>query len=218
MPRKLPPRSEPDKRRKQIFKNIYQNLQHWHALQEDRGMEDVITVEGEDIYYGDLMVGFPYLPLRQQQAFERICLKGYTEAAARDELLPNSRSSTPVQQYADSGLVRMIAAYDAKQAGQWPPAEAPKKSKPKRRNFIMAALHPLIRTGLEATRNKIVAEIESLKEALAQVDAMLNAGTVRMPAPTKEPEPETAGPTPNPRPEGKPRLEDAAKQLVDASL
>src|SRR4051812_17260257 len=116
MARRLP--DDPDKRRLQVFKRCYQSMEHWHALMEDRGMTDVITTpEGEDIYLNDLMVGLHKLPRRQRQAFELICLKGYTETAARDEMLPDSKSSTPVQQYADSGLARMVSAYDAKQRG-----------------------------------------------------------------------------------------------------
>jgi hypothetical protein len=82
-------------------------------------MSDIITLPtGEDIYIGDLLVGLDSLPRRQRQAFELICLQGYTESAATEVILPNSNSSTPVQQYADAGLIRMIAAYDKKQAGK----------------------------------------------------------------------------------------------------
>lgn len=224
MARKLP--DEPTKRRKQIFKHVYQNMEHWRALQEDRGMSDVISVEGEDIYFGDLMVGFGHLPHRQQQAFERICLKGYTEAAARDELLPNSKSSTPVQQYADSGLVRMIAAYDAKQAGRWPPPVVPKKPKQSRRRKLVAALlTPFIRKGLEDMLTDVTTQIEELKQSQLQLEQMLGITGVATLAAHRgtSDEASTKGsannvPAPNPRPEGKPRVEDAAKELVDASL
>lgn len=230
MVRKLPPRDDPEKRRRQIFKRVYQHLEHWQALREDRGMSDVITTEdGEDIFIGDLMIGFPTLPPRQQQAFERICLKGYTETACRDELLPNSISSTPVQQYADSGLVRMIAAYDLKQIGQWPPPEPVKKSKPKYKRrtppmpvaITSATLHPLVRKGLETTLQEIHDEIESLKTAAVQVETMLgitgmytlaahkgqDSDSVKKPA-------TAAQPAPNPTPVGKPKLEDMARELA----
>lgn len=116
------------KRRIQIFKRVYQNMEHWHAQQEDYGMSPVITtIDGEDVYFFDLMTGIDTLPLRQHQAFELICLKGYTESAATEILLPDSKWSTPVQQYSDDGLKKMIAAYDAKQAGTWDPEAAKKK-------------------------------------------------------------------------------------------
>lgn len=116
------------KRRVQIFKRIYQNMEHWRAQQEDYGISPIITTpDGEDIYYGDLMTGIDTLPERQRQAFTLICLQGYTESAATEILLPGSRWSTPVQQYSDDGLKKMIAAYDAKQAGTWDPGAARKK-------------------------------------------------------------------------------------------
>jgi hypothetical protein len=210
MARRLP--DDPDKRRVQIFKRCYQSIEHWRALMEDRGMPDVITTpEGEDIYLNDLLIGLPTLPRRQRQAFELICLQGYTETAARDEMLPNSRSSTPVQQYADSGLVRMVRAYDAKQVGYWfPPWLLTSVSRIKWRT-IMATLHPLVRQGLEATRKKILAEIDGLQQALQQVDGMLALApeTSAPPAP-----PASTKPAPTPKPEGKPSLADAAKELA----
>jgi hypothetical protein len=115
------------KRRIQLFKRIYQNYYHWRSLIESGGVSDILAVDGEEIYIGDLMVGIETLPLRQRQAFELICLHGYTESAATAILLPNSRWSTPVQQYSDDGLKKMVAAYDAKQDGTWNPIEARRK-------------------------------------------------------------------------------------------
>jgi hypothetical protein len=196
-------------------------MSHWQALMEDRGMAPVITDEltGEDIYIGDLLVGLDSLPPRQREAFVKICMLGYTETAARDEMLPQSKSSTPVQQYADSGLVRMVAAYDLKQVGAWPPPvpepktelAKPRKKKTIRRK-IMAALHPLLRKHLEDARKDILAQMEGLKVALAQVDDMLDSGA-KEPAPTA---PAAADqPAPNPKPEGKPNLQEMAKSLAN---
>jgi len=221
--RKLP--TDPVKRRRQIFKRVYQNLQVWDALREDRGMSDVIpTEDGEDIFRGDLMVGYQYLPPRQQQAFNLICLQGYTETAARDVLLPNSKSSTPVQQYADSGLIRMIAAYDAKQAGKWPPPEVAKKQKsqPKRSPAMPTKpeLHPMVRKSLEDTLQQIHGEIQELKKAAIQVEEMLGITGMYSLASTKGHDSDSvkktgeSQPAPTPRPEGKPRLEDAARELA----
>lgn len=216
MARRLP--EEPTKRRRQVFKRIYQNMEHWKALMEDRGMAPVITDDatGEDIYIGDLLVGLDSLPPRQRQAFELICLKGYTETAARDELLPNSPSSTPVQQYADSGLIRMVTAYDLKQLGDWPPVVEPKPVKRKKtlRRKIMAALHPLVRKGLEQTRSQILKEMEGLKTALAQVDELLGESAKTAPAVPDINVSPASQPAPNPAPEGKPRLDDMARELA----
>lgn len=192
MSRRLP--DDPIKRRLQVFKRLYQHLSHWQALIEDRGMSDVITVPdtGEDIYLRDLMVGINTLPRRQREAFELICLQGYTETAARDKMLPNSRSSTPVQQYSDSGLVRMVAKYDEKQAGLHT-----------RRRWFMAALHPLLKRHLEEARKDILHQIDGLKVALAQVEELMGKPPIQ--------------PAPNPTPENKPRLDDMAKQLASTA-
>ena len=119
------------KRRIQLFKRVYQNYYHWCSLRETGQVDDVLAVDGEEIYLGDLMTGIEILPLRQRQAFELICLKGYTESAATAILLPNSRWSTPVQQYSDDGLKKMVAAYDAKQNGTWDPVAARSKRRKK---------------------------------------------------------------------------------------
>lgn len=115
------------KRRIQVFKRIFQNYFHWQSLRETGEVGDVLCVDGEEIYFGDLMTGIDTLPLRQRQAFELICLRGYTESAATAILLPHSRWSTPVQQYSDDGLKKMVAAYDAKQDGTWDPRAARRK-------------------------------------------------------------------------------------------
>ena len=69
----------------------------------------------EEVYLNDLMVGIDSLPPRQRQAFQLICREGWTETDATRVMLPESKWSTPVQQYADTALARMIAAYDAYQ-------------------------------------------------------------------------------------------------------
>ncbi|ACH62170.1 hypothetical protein MYRNA_201 [Mycobacterium phage Myrna] len=121
------------KRRREIFKRVYQNMERWRAQQEDYGMSPFMeSPDGETIYYGDLMTGLPVLAAtapQQLKAFERICLKEYTESAATAEILPDSKWSTPVQQYSDDALRKMIAAYDAVQDGTWDPVEAVKKKK-----------------------------------------------------------------------------------------
>lgn len=124
-------------RRIQIFKRIYQNMEHWRALQEDSGMSPIITtIDGEDVDYFDLMTGYDalaHIAPQQYKAFGLICLQGYTESAATKVLLPESKWSTPVQQYSDDGLKKMIAAYDEKQAGTWDPEAVKKKRRIPRR-------------------------------------------------------------------------------------
>jgi hypothetical protein len=175
-------------------------------------MSDVmVSPEGEDIYLGDLMVGLSYLPKRQREAFVLICMQGYTEAAAKDKLLPNSNSSTPVQQYADSGLVRMVDHYDAKQNGFWPPLELIKPTKDKSGRLIVSnTLHPLLKRHMEAARKDIMVQMEGLKVALAQCDDILG-----LTAPKSAPTPPAPPASPSlPKPEGKPDLNEMAKELA----
>jgi len=111
-------------------KRLYQHLDHFRALRESGQMDVsgiVTTPEGEDICLDDMMVGIDTLPPKQRQAFELICLLSYTETAATEIMLPNSRWSTPVQQYADEGLAKMLKAYDQYQAGEWEPKKSKKK-------------------------------------------------------------------------------------------
>lgn len=74
----------------------------------------------------------------------------------------------------------------------------------------MSALHPLVRQGLEATRKKVLAEMEGLKQALAQLDEMLG---VKQPEPPAEPTPTTNGSA-----VGKPELGDVAKAATAAAI
>lgn len=132
MTRKLP--VDPKKRRREYFKRLFQHLEHFHALMEsgDMMVPGIVDLpEGEQVFLADMMTGIETLPPRQRQAFELICMKSYTESAARDIMLPDSQWTTPIQQYADAALERMIKAYDAKQDGTWNPQEMMKKRKPK---------------------------------------------------------------------------------------
>lgn len=98
----------------------------------------IVTIPetGEEIYLGDLMVGIESLPPQQRRAFDLICLKAWTETDATKEILPDSKWSTPVQQYADTALARMVAAYDQYQVdGSTPPAYQDRR---KKKNLVIA--------------------------------------------------------------------------------
>lgn len=127
------------KRRLQTFKRIYREYYAWGAARETGEVSDVLTIEGEDYYYGDLLVGLSTLPDQQRKAFELICLCGHTEEATREIILPDSKWSTPVQQYSDDGLKKMVAAYYAKQAGTWDPAAVLSKQRAKKPEAVSVA-------------------------------------------------------------------------------
>lgn len=128
---KLP--DDPHKRRLRYFKGIYQHLEHFRSLMESGALPlpgIVTTPEGEEVCLADMMSGIDLLPPRQREAFEMICLQGYTETAATRVMLPNSKWSTPVQQYADTALFRMVSAYDAVQNGERDIKKLAKAKKP----------------------------------------------------------------------------------------
>jgi len=122
---------ESSKRRLQVFKRVYRGMPEWRSMMETGEVGDVIrTVDGEDVYYYDLLIGLESLPKRQREAFVLICLKSFTESDATEVMLPGSRWTTPVQQYSDMALARMVRAYDEKQSGTWDPsAKRPKADK-----------------------------------------------------------------------------------------
>lgn len=113
MGRRLP--DDPVKRRTALFKNMYGNYFHWQSLVETDGIT-VITLEGEELYFYDVMVGIITLPPRQKEAFELHVLQGLSEEAAAKEM-GFVRWSTPVQQYVQMALEKMIKAYDEYQRG-----------------------------------------------------------------------------------------------------
>lgn len=101
------------KRRKALFRNVFRNYVVWGQLIENEGpIRSIITVDGEDIDYYDLMVGYTELPPRQKQAFTLQLLQGHTERQASQIMFPESKKTTSVQQYSSNALDRMIEAYD----------------------------------------------------------------------------------------------------------
>jgi len=166
--RKLP--EAPDKRRLAVFKRIYQHMPHWREQILTGSMDSILTIPetGEEVDFYDLLVGLDDLSPRQREAFELICLQGFTETAAAKVMLPNSKWSTTAQQHLNAALERMVAKYDEHQSGiprlltRW---------------RLTMSLHPIVdhhlRTGLQTARQEILDNIEKLKVALAQVDNML---------------------------------------------
>lgn len=187
MVRKLP--DDPVKRRLQFLKRIYQHLEHFRALMESGEMDlpgIVTTPEGEEVYLADLLVGLDDLPPRQRQAFELICLRGYTETAATKIMLPHSKWSTPVQQYADTALARMVAAYDLKQAGPWAilqQSEDKAKRPRKRRRKTVAKEdkvpdpdddhEDVVSRYLKAARDELLDERLAIDQKIAHIDELI---------------------------------------------
>lgn len=118
MPRKLS--EDPTKRRLQIFRSIYSNYYVWKELVESQGLV-FLEVEGEDIYFYDLLVGLDDLPPRQRQAFELHVLEGAPEKDAA-RVMGFTKWDTLVGQYSTTALKRMVASYDAVNRPELPEA------------------------------------------------------------------------------------------------
>lgn len=140
-------------------------------------MGDILQApDGEEIYYGDLLVGIDTLPPRQRQAFELICLEGYTETAATKIMLPDSKWSTPVQQYADAALARMVAAYDEKQAGTWDPNALPAKKAvaPRQKvTIFMSDMSDVLQKHLKNAYDELIAVRDRIGKEIDRVEALL---------------------------------------------
>ena len=109
---------DPRKRRRQLFKNVYITYREWEAQIVDHGTEPFLSIGSEEIFFYDLMAGYDALPPRQREAFDYHLLQGMTEGEAARIMFPGSQWSTPVQQYMNSALDRMIKAYDDVQEGR----------------------------------------------------------------------------------------------------
>ena len=108
MPRKLS--TDPEKRRLQIFRRIYSHFYEWEALVEEQHLM-FLEVEGETIYFYDLLVGLDKLPPRQKEAFVIHILHCTPEREA-SKIMGTSWVSL-VGQYSTAALKKMVAAYDA---------------------------------------------------------------------------------------------------------
>lgn len=108
MPRKLS--DDPEKRRLQIFRRIYSHWYEWQSLVEQEQLH-FITVEGEVIYFYDLLAGLDSLPPRQKEAFI-IHILNCTPEREASKIMGTSWVSL-VGQYSTAALKKMVAAYDA---------------------------------------------------------------------------------------------------------
>ena len=108
MPRKLS--DDPEKRRLQIFRRIYSHWYDWKSLIEQEQLH-FLEIDGETIYFYDLLVGLDSLPPRQKEAFVVHILRGIPEREA-SKVMGTSWVSL-VGQYSTAALKKMVAAYDA---------------------------------------------------------------------------------------------------------
>lgn len=107
--------NDPEKRRHQLFRRLYNYFFEWGALIEAEGTSHFLILPGgEEVYRGDLLVGLESLSENHKLAFTLICLQGMTESQACEE---GFGRIVPVQQWADAALKKMVKAYDEQQSG-----------------------------------------------------------------------------------------------------
>lgn len=103
------------KKKIKLLGDILRNLQQWLVFVEDEGLF-FITIEGEEYFVYDLLEGIEMLPKRQKEAIELMCLQDLKEAEVARRM-GFTKWTTPAQQYAKSGLRKLVAYHMAK--GMW---------------------------------------------------------------------------------------------------
>ncbi|AVO25016.1 RNA polymease sigma factor [Rhodococcus phage Finch] len=115
MGRKLP--TDPERRRLHLFRNLYVNYYRWGREIEGNPQLVFLNVDGEEVFYYDLLTGLEALPKRMREAFELHLMFGMSEKDAAREM-GFKKWPTLVGQYSTAALRRMIVAYDTVHTGR----------------------------------------------------------------------------------------------------
>ena len=92
---------------RRILERVLSFYAEWRAAHETHGVE-VISYMGREFHILDVLDGIEDLPPRQRQALTLTCLLGYTQDEAA-RLMGLTGRSSPVQQYKDAALDKMLA-------------------------------------------------------------------------------------------------------------
>ena len=103
------------KRRCLLLERILRQYQQWQALYEDEGIA-TLTIYGEEWHFLDLLNGMNTLPPRQKLALWLIVIEDRKEVDVA-RMMNFSRWSTPVQQYKNIALWKLLKYHDGK--GEW---------------------------------------------------------------------------------------------------
>jgi len=99
------------KAKRSLFARVLKNFASWKSLVELEGLH-TITVRGEEFHYMDIEAAFDILPPRQREAVWLMCVEDLPEADVAERM--GFRTwPTPVQQYKNYGLGRMMEFLDA---------------------------------------------------------------------------------------------------------
>jgi DNA-directed RNA polymerase specialized sigma24 family protein len=99
------------KAKRSQFARILKNFATWQSLVESAGLH-TITVKGEDYHYLDILEAFSVLPPRQREAVWLMCVEDLSEVDVAKKM-GFTTWPTPVQQYKNYGLGRMMEFMEA---------------------------------------------------------------------------------------------------------
>lgn len=104
--------------RRKTLERILKNYATWRALYETEGEAvSVISAHGDEWHIFDVLDGLDELPPRQLEAIVLTCLEGRSELEAA-KIMGFKKWSTPVQQYRNLGLNKLLAMHDKKSQAQ----------------------------------------------------------------------------------------------------
>lgn len=102
------------KEKRKVYARVLKKYAYWKSLVEAEG-EQFATIKlpgGQEIHYMDVLEGFKVLPPRQRQAVWLMCVEDRSEAEVA-QIMDFKNQITPVQQYKNFGLARLIEYQEA---------------------------------------------------------------------------------------------------------
>lgn len=99
------------KAKRRLFAKMLKHFAEWLSLVESEGLT-TITVEGEEYHYLDILSAFEVLPPRQREAVWLMCIEDRSEQDVAQRMGFTSWP-TPVQQYKNFGLAKMMVYQNA---------------------------------------------------------------------------------------------------------
>lgn len=100
------------KEKRKTFSRVLKNYAAWKSLVESEGLFSIKLRDGEELHYMDILEGFKVLPPRQRQAVWLMCVEDKSEVEVA-EIMGFQSWPTPVQQYKNIGLARLIKYQEA---------------------------------------------------------------------------------------------------------
>ena len=104
--------TDPIRRKMKILKEILKNYEQWKVLVEEHGVLS-LSIDGDEYHFHDILEGIERLPPRQREALWKLCIENKKEVEVAREM-GFTRWSTPVQQYRNHGLFKLVKWHEEK--------------------------------------------------------------------------------------------------------